>query len=163
MHINNHIFRNRSFIVAVAILSCFYCALENPSLHLCVNSKRYKCLLIYTICSWLLLVFGLAFSKSFNGIFLIPLPPATSLRPKNAAKVTKHDEDDDLWDSIAAPAPKTSKPLNVRRAASADDDLWNAIAAPAPATRAQPLSSGRGRGAKPAAPRLGAQRKNHPS
>ncbi|XP_075666303.1 uncharacterized protein LOC142636110 isoform X1 [Castanea sativa] len=88
---------------------------------------------------------------------------ATSLRPKNAAKVTKHDEDDDLWDSIAAPAPKTSKPLNVRRAASADDDLWNAIAAPAPATRAQPLSSGRGRGAKPAAPRLGAQRKNQPS
>ena len=117
----------------------------------------------FTLFAPLLLVFGLAFSKSFNGIFLIPLPPATSLRPKNAAKVTKHDEDDDLWDSIAAPAPKTSKPLNVRRAASADDDLWNAIAAPAPATRAQPLSSGRGRGAKPAAPRLGAQRKNQPS
>ncbi len=73
----------------------------------------------------------------------------------------KHD-DDDLWGSIAAPAPKTSKPLNIKRAATADDDLWNSIAAPAPATRAQPLS-GRGRGAKPAAQRLGAQRKNQAS
>lgn len=85
----------------------------------------------------------------------------TSLRPNNAAKVIKHD-DDDLWGSIAAPAPKTSKPLNIKRAATADDDLWNSIAAPAPATRAQPLS-GRGRGAKPAAQRLGAQRKNQAS
>lgn len=87
-----------------------------------------------------------------------------SSRPKITARVTKKD-DDDLWDSIAAPAPKSmSKPLNVKKAGtSTDDDLWNAIAAPAPATRAQPLSAGRGRGAKPASMSLGAQRKHRPS
>ncbi|XP_041023735.1 probable inactive serine/threonine-protein kinase scy1 [Juglans microcarpa x Juglans regia] len=86
-----------------------------------------------------------------------------SSQPKITAKVTKHD-DDDLWDSIAAPAPRTaSKPLNVKRAGTAgDDDLWNAIAAPAPVTRAQPLAAGRGR-AKPASQSLGAQRKNRTS
>lgn len=91
-------------------------------------------------------------------------PSVASLRPKNTAKVIKHD-DDDLWDSIAAPPPKTvSKPLNVKRAGTTnDDDLWNSIAAPAPATRAQPLSSGRGRGVKPASQSLGAQRKNRTS
>ncbi|XP_059438255.1 uncharacterized protein LOC132171061 isoform X2 [Corylus avellana] len=86
-----------------------------------------------------------------------------SSRPKNTARVTKND-DDDLWDSIAAPAPRTvSKPLNLKKAATADDDLWNAIAAPAPATRAQPLSAGRGRGAKAASQSLGAQRKSRPT
>ncbi|KAG2685077.1 hypothetical protein I3760_10G107700 [Carya illinoinensis] len=87
-----------------------------------------------------------------------------SSRTKITAKVTKHDDDGDLWDSIAAPAPKTvSKPLNVKRAGAVnDDDLWNAIAAPAPATRAQPLAAGRGR-AKPALQSLGAQRKNRTS
>ncbi|KAF5475408.1 hypothetical protein F2P56_007214 [Juglans regia] len=86
-----------------------------------------------------------------------------STQPKITAKVTKHD-DDDLWDSIAAPAPRTaSKPLNVKRAGTGgDDDLWNAIAAPAPVTRAQPLAAGRGR-AKPASQSLGAQRKNRTS
>lgn len=76
-------------------------------------------------------------------------------------KVTKN-EDDDLWGSIAAPAPTTtSRPLNVKTAGTEeDDDPWAAIAAPPPTTRAKPLAAGRGRGAKPAAPRLGAQRIN---
>ncbi|XP_050210112.1 uncharacterized protein LOC126660590 [Mercurialis annua] len=88
-------------------------------------------------------------------------PQATGSRPKNAGKVTK-DEDDDLWGSIAAPAPKTaSKPLNVR--AADNDDPWAAIAAPLPITRAKPLSAGRGRGSKPAALKLGAQRINRTS
>lgn len=87
---------------------------------------------------------------------------ASSLRPKIAPKPSK-DEDDDLWGSIAAPAPKTSKPLNLKSTATDDDDPWAAIAAPAPATRAKPLSAGRGRGAKPAALKLGAQRINRTS
>ncbi|KAK9283162.1 hypothetical protein L1049_011394 [Liquidambar formosana] len=93
-----------------------------------------------------------------------PKPQVSSLRPKNTVKVAK-DEDDDLWGSIAAPAPKTaSKSLNVKTAGTHDDDdPWAAIAAPPPTTRAKPLSAGRGRGAKPAAPRLGAQRINRTS
>ncbi|XP_018719669.2 probable inactive serine/threonine-protein kinase scy1 isoform X2 [Eucalyptus grandis] len=90
-------------------------------------------------------------------------PPATSLRPKSAVKVTK-DEDDDLWGSIAAPVPKSaSKPMTVKPAVTADDDPWAAIAAPLPTTTAKPLSSSRIRGAKPAAPKLGAQRINRTS
>ncbi|CAI0552285.1 unnamed protein product [Linum tenue] len=87
--------------------------------------------------------------------------PATSLRPKTTAKPPR-DEDDDLWGSIAAPAPKIgSKPLNTKPSASFDnDDPWAAIAAPAPTTRAKPLSLGRGRGSKTTAPKLGAQRIN---
>ncbi|KAA8539701.1 hypothetical protein F0562_026393 [Nyssa sinensis] len=46
---------------------------------------------------------------------------------------------------------------------SDDDDPWAAIAAPAPTTRAKPLSAGRGRGAKPTASKLGAQRINRTS
>ncbi|XVF81932.1 hypothetical protein PTKIN_Ptkin16aG0002300 [Pterospermum kingtungense] len=93
-----------------------------------------------------------------------PKPQATSLRPKSAVKVTK-DEDDDLWGSIAAPPPKSaSKPLNVKTAGAVDDDdPWAAIAAPPPTTKAKPLSAGRGRGTKPAAPKLGAQRINRTS
>ncbi|GLT74526.1 hypothetical protein SLA2020_463160 [Shorea laevis] len=89
---------------------------------------------------------------------------ATSLRPKNTGKVTK-DEVDDLWGSIAAPPPKTSsKPLNGKPSGSLDDeDAWASIAAPEPPTRVRPLASGRGRGAKPAAPKLGAQRINRTS
>ncbi|MCI12567.1 putative inactive serine/threonine-protein kinase, partial [Trifolium medium] len=80
------------------------------------------------------------------------------LRPKSTPKLSK-DEDDDLWGALAAPAPKPpSKPLNLKSTATDDDDPWAAIAAPAPTTRAKPLSAGRGRGAKPAAPKLGAQR-----
>lgn len=95
---------------------------------------------------------------------LQPKPPATSLRPKSTVKVPK-DKDDDLWGSIAAPAPRTSsKPINVKPAAALDDnDPWAAIAAPPPTTRAKPLAAGRGRGAKPAAPKLGAQRINRTS
>ncbi|KAJ0102391.1 hypothetical protein Patl1_06775 [Pistacia atlantica] len=91
-------------------------------------------------------------------------PAATSLRPKSTVKAAK-DEDDDLWGAIAAPAPKTSsKRLNVKSAAAVDDDdPWAAIAAPPPTTRAKPLAAGRGRGAKPAAPKLGAQRINRTS
>ncbi|XP_065870637.1 uncharacterized protein [Euphorbia lathyris] len=114
-------------------------------------------------------------------------PQATSLRPKTTVKATKGEdddlwgsiaapapkstsratkgEDDDLWGSIAAPAPKsTSRPLNVKSASALDDDdPWAAIAAPAPSTKAKPLPSGRGRGAKPNAPKLGAQRINRSS
>ncbi|KAF8104672.1 hypothetical protein N665_0170s0047 [Sinapis alba] len=93
-------------------------------------------------------------------------PAATSSRPKiNTAKAAVKSEDDDLWGSIAAPAPATtSRPLNLKKTVQSDDeDPWAAIAAPPPTTRAKPLSSGRGRAAKPAAPRLGAQRINRTS
>nr|VDC80295.1 unnamed protein product [Brassica rapa] len=91
---------------------------------------------------------------------------ATSSRPKvSTAKATAKLEDDDLWGSIAAPPPATtSRPLNLKKSVQSDDeDPWAAIAAPPPTTRAKPLSSGRGRGAKPAAPKLGAQRINRTS
>ncbi|RID70033.1 hypothetical protein BRARA_C02088 [Brassica rapa] len=93
-------------------------------------------------------------------------PPATSSRPKvSTAKATAKLEDDDLWGSIAAPPPATtSRPLNLKKSVQSDDeDPWAAIAAPPPTTRAKPLSSGRGRTAKPAAPKLGAQRINRTS
>ncbi|XP_044509401.1 probable inactive serine/threonine-protein kinase scy1 isoform X2 [Mangifera indica] len=88
----------------------------------------------------------------------------TSSRPKSTVKAPK-DEDDDLWGSIAAPPPKTSsKPLNVKSSSTVDDDdPWAAIAAPPPTTKAKPLAVGRGRGAKPAASKLGAQRINRTS
>ncbi|XP_028062837.1 probable inactive serine/threonine-protein kinase scy1 isoform X2 [Camellia sinensis] len=88
----------------------------------------------------------------------------TSLRPKNTVKAAK-DEDDDLWGSIAAPPPRSStNSLNMKSSGTAnDDDPWAAIAAPAPTTRAKPLSAGRGRGAKPVASKLGAQRINRTS
>lgn len=90
---------------------------------------------------------------------------ATSIRPKNPAVAAKDSADDDLWGSIAAPAPRSaSKPLNLKPATSIDDDdPWASIAAPAPTSRAKPLSAGRGRGAKPVAPKLGAQRINRSS
>ncbi|KAL3521320.1 hypothetical protein ACH5RR_019469 [Cinchona calisaya] len=123
-----------------------------------------------------------------------PKPQVTSLQQKGTSKMSK-GEDDDMWGSIAAPAPKsTSKPLSSSTSgmvdddddpcaavaspppktsfrpsstrsskAVADDDPWAAIAAPPPTTRAKPLSAGRGRGTKPAAPRLGAQRINRTS
>jgi len=84
------------------------------------------------------------------------------LPSKSTPKLNK-DEDDDLWGSIAAPAPKTARPLNLKTAQTDDDDPWAAIAAPAPTTKAKPLSTGRGRVAKPAAPKLGAQRINRTS
>ncbi|XP_057958163.1 uncharacterized protein LOC131151022 [Malania oleifera] len=93
-----------------------------------------------------------------------PKSQATSLRAKNMVKVT--EEEDDLWGSIAAPAPKTAaKSLNVKTAGGTvdADDPWAAIAAPAPTTRVKPLSAGRGQGVKPAASKLGAQRINRTS
>ncbi|XP_017235874.1 uncharacterized protein LOC108209466 isoform X1 [Daucus carota subsp. sativus] len=84
-------------------------------------------------------------------------------KPKIAANVHKND-DDELWGSIAAPAPKSVKPLTSKTTAAADDDdPWAAIAAPPPTTRARPLASGRGRGSKPVVSKLGAQRINRTS
>ncbi|KAA0038195.1 putative inactive serine/threonine-protein kinase scy1 isoform X1 [Cucumis melo var. makuwa] len=61
--------------------------------------------------------------------------------PRSTAQLAK--EDDDLWGSIAALAPRTvSNLLNVKSSA--------------PTTRAKPLSAGRGRGNKALAPKLGA-------
>ncbi|KAK9124756.1 hypothetical protein Sjap_014358 [Stephania japonica] len=119
-----------------------------------------------------------------------PKPQAMNARPKNTLRASK-DEDDDTWGSIAAPAPKTtsrplkttnddeddpwasiaapvptstSKPLKPKPSvAQDDDDPWAAIAAPPPTTKAKPLSMGRGRGTKPAAQKLGAQRINRTS
>ncbi|XP_020205172.1 N-terminal kinase-like protein isoform X2 [Cajanus cajan] len=85
----------------------------------------------------------------------------SNLRSKSTPKLSK-DEDDDLWGSIAAAAPKTSKALNMKSNVTDEDDPWAAIAAPAPTTKVRPLA-GRGRGAKPAAPKLGAQRINRTS
>ncbi|XP_061357386.1 uncharacterized protein LOC133301724 isoform X2 [Gastrolobium bilobum] len=87
---------------------------------------------------------------------------ASSLLSKSTPKLS-NDEDDGLWGSIAAPAPKTSRPINLKSTRTDDDDPWAAIAAPAPTTKVKPLSVGRGRGAKPAAPKLGAQRINRTS
>lgn len=87
---------------------------------------------------------------------------ASSSRPKIPPRLSR-DEDEDLWGAIAAPAPRTSRPLNLNSTTTNDDDPWAAIAAPAPTTRARPLAAGRGRGAKPAAPKLGAQRINRTS
>ncbi|CAL5407596.1 unnamed protein product [Camellia sinensis] len=93
-----------------------------------------------------------------------PKTQVSSLVPKNTQKITKA-EDDDLWGLIAAPPPRsTSKPLNLKTSGTVDnDDPWSAIAAAPPTTRAKPLSAGRGRGAKPAGPKLGAQRINRTS
>jgi SCY1-like protein 1 len=88
--------------------------------------------------------------------------PIAAAPPKSASKSAdikpSHNDEDDLWGTIAAPAPKSSgKPL--KTAAANSDDIWGSIAAPAPSTKARPLaSSGRGRGTKPAQPKLGAQR-----
>ncbi|KAE8724296.1 hypothetical protein F3Y22_tig00010533pilonHSYRG00140 [Hibiscus syriacus] len=66
-----------------------------------------------------------------------------------------------MWGTIATARPKVvSKSLKVKPSGAVeDDDPWAAIAAPPPTTKAKSLSAGRGRGTKPAAPKLGAQRK----
>ncbi|GJT46769.1 protein kinase family protein with ARM repeat domain-containing protein [Tanacetum coccineum] len=93
-----------------------------------------------------------------------------------------HESEKDAWDDMlpnrrrkslhltcltssqlitACNADVIHKPLNANPSPSLDnDDPWAAIAAPPPTTRAKPLSAGRGRGSKPAAPKLGAQRIN---
>ncbi|KAK1373965.1 putative inactive serine/threonine-protein kinase scy1 [Heracleum sosnowskyi] len=80
-----------------------------------------------------------------------------NLKPKVVPNVHK-DEDDELWGSLAAPAPKSVEPSTVD-----DADPWAAIAAPPPTTRARPLAAGRGRGSKPVVSKLGAQRINRTS
>ncbi|XP_047955208.1 probable inactive serine/threonine-protein kinase scy1 isoform X1 [Salvia hispanica] len=112
-----------------------------------------------------------------------PKTQASNSRPKSTLKASKDDDDDlwgdaasntksskavdedDPWGAIAAPVPKSSsKSLNLKSSASVGDDLWASIAAPPPtAGGSRPLSGARGRGAKPAAPRLGAQRINRTS
>jgi SCY1-like protein 1 len=97
-----------------------------------------------------------------------PKPPVTNIRAKQTPKPSK-DEDEDLWGSIAAPAPSLSlKSSNAKPAATLaavdDDDPWAAIAAPPPTTRVKPLSSRGGRGgAKTTVSKLGAQRINRTS
>lgn len=85
-------------------------------------------------------------------------PPKSASKSADIKPSTSHNDEDDIWGSIAAPPPKSSgKPS--KAAAANSDDLWGAIAAPPPATKARPLASaGRGRGTKPAQPKLGAQR-----
>ncbi|KAG6404340.1 hypothetical protein SASPL_136586 [Salvia splendens] len=112
-----------------------------------------------------------------------PKTQASNSRPKSTLKASKDDDDDlwgdaasntksskavdedDPWGAIAAPVPKSSsKSLNLKSSASVGDDLWASIAAPPPTAGGnRPLSGARGRGAKPAAPRLGAQRINRTS
>ncbi|KAG8078313.1 hypothetical protein GUJ93_ZPchr0007g5684 [Zizania palustris] len=91
------------------------------------------------------------------GAIAAPAPQSAS-KSTDIKTSTSHNDDDDIWGSIAAPPPKSGgKPL--KPATSNSDDLWGAIAAPPPSTKARPLaSSGRGRGTKPAQPKLGAQR-----
>ncbi|CAA2957875.1 probable inactive serine threonine- kinase scy1 isoform X1 [Olea europaea subsp. europaea] len=87
--------------------------------------------------------------------------PKSSSQPSKAK--TSIADDDDPWGAISAPVPKSSsKPMNLKSGGSADEDLWASIAAPPPTTGSKPLS-GRGRGSKPAAPKLGAQRINRTS
>ncbi|KAL5724948.1 hypothetical protein ACHQM5_008148 [Ranunculus cassubicifolius] len=98
-----------------------------------------------------------------------PKRPATNVRPKPSVtkaskeEVVRKEEDDDLWGSIAAPAPKMSSKSQSSKPPSDDDDLWGSIAAPPPVTKAKPLTLGRGRGSKPAVPKLGAQKINRTS
>ncbi|KAL1559366.1 putative inactive serine/threonine-protein kinase scy1 isoform X1 [Salvia divinorum] len=112
----------------------------------------------------------------------VPKTQAINSRPKNTLKGSKDDDDDlwgdvasntksgkvvdadDPWGAIAAPVLKSSsKSLNLKSSGSASDELWASIAAPPPTAGHKPMSGGRGRGAKPATPRLGAQRINRTS
>ncbi|XP_041994818.1 probable inactive serine/threonine-protein kinase scy1 isoform X2 [Salvia splendens] len=111
-----------------------------------------------------------------------PKTQAINSRQKSTLKASKDDDDDlwgdvasntksskvvdedDPWGAIAAPVPKSSsKSLNLKSSGSSSDELWASIAAPPPTAGHKPMSGGRGRGAKPAAPRLGAQRINRTS
>ncbi|XP_024969165.1 uncharacterized protein LOC112508697 [Cynara cardunculus var. scolymus] len=85
-------------------------------------------------------------------------PQVSNMRAKSTTDLRK-SEDEDSWGLTSGPPPKAKKP-------SDDDDPWAAIAAPLPTTRAKPLGAGgrgRGRGSKPALPKLGAQRINRTS
>ncbi|KAI3519663.1 hypothetical protein L1887_08878 [Cichorium endivia] len=92
-------------------------------------------------------------------------PQGSIPRPKSTSHVSKDEPDDELWGSIAAPAPApklVGRSSNVKASGPSvdEDDPWAAIAAPAPTTRARPLAATRGRGSKPNVPKLGAQRIN---
>lgn len=88
----------------------------------------------------------------------MPKPATKSLNPKPTASSSSARNEDDLWGSIAAPAPKSTAKALKPTTVNDDSDPWAAIAAPPPTTRAKPLSLGRGRGTKPSQPKLGAQR-----
>lgn len=72
-------------------------------------------------------------------VYFIFLILASSLLSKSTPKLSK-DEDGDLWGSIAAPAPKSSKPLSLKSTVTDDDDPWASIAAPAPTTKAKQIN-----------------------
>ncbi|PHU18105.1 hypothetical protein BC332_13800 [Capsicum chinense] len=92
-----------------------------------------------------------------------PAPRASSSQPSSTRSSRTVGDDDDPWGAIAAPAP-SAKPLNVKKGGALDDnDPWAAIAAPVPTTTKARPSIGRGRGNKPTAPKLGAQRINRTS
>ncbi|XP_072954552.1 uncharacterized protein [Typha angustifolia] len=91
------------------------------------------------------------------GSVAAPVPKTTS-KSSDTKSSSSHDDEDDLWGSIAAPPPRSSKKPLKSTTANDNSDPWAAIAAPPPTTKVKPLSLGRGRGAKPAQPRLGAQR-----
>ncbi|XP_059300939.1 uncharacterized protein LOC132053101 isoform X2 [Lycium ferocissimum] len=98
--------------------------------------------------------------EDLRGSVAVPAPRATS--QPSSSRANRKVDDNNPWAAISAPAP-SAKPLNVKRSGALDDnDPWAAIAAPVPTTTSRP-SIGRGRGTKPAAPRLGAQRVNRTS
>ncbi|KAK4351229.1 hypothetical protein RND71_030542 [Anisodus tanguticus] len=92
----------------------------------------------------------------------VAVPAPRATSQPSSSRANRMVDDDDPWAAIAAPAP-SAKPLNVKRSGALDDnDPWAAIAAPVPTTSATP-SIGRGRVTKPTTPRLGAQRVNRTS
>lgn len=92
----------------------------------------------------------------------VAVPAPRATSQPTSSRASRTVDDDDPWAAIAAPAP-SANPLNVKRSGALDDnDPWAAIAAPVPTTTSRP-SIGRGRATKPAAPKLGAQRVNRSS
>lgn len=62
-----------------------------------------------------------------------PKPPVVSASKQKSQ--VQNDDDDDIWGSIAAPAPKAITKSTVHSkvpSSGSDDDLWGSIAAPAP-------------------------------
>ncbi|EPS74262.1 hypothetical protein M569_00492, partial [Genlisea aurea] len=81
----------------------------------------------------------------------------------NSKKINRVAEETDPWrGAIAVPKPSSKDPM---KTGGGDDDLWASIAAPAPTTTGSKSSfAGRGRGTRTAtAPKLGASRINKSS